>query len=345
MSEKKRKNAGRISLAHGGGGRQARDLIESVFLGKFDNSHLKTLDDAAVLGNAAKADKLAFTTDSYVINPLFFPGGDIGTLAVSGTVNDLVVTGAGPEYFSCSFIIEEGLALNELEKIVDSMSKACDECGIKIVTGDTKVVEKGACDKLFINTAGIGRVIKGYNLGVSKIKPADKVIITGTIGDHGITILNERNKFGIRHKIKSDCAPLCGLLEALSSFKSDIRFMRDPTRGGLSAVLNEIVAAKKSVGICLDEIKIPIKKDVKALSEILGLDPINIANEGKAVIFASAYAAGKIVKSLKKCPAFRSAAIIGEVTGSHKGSVYMRTKLGGLRLIDMPHSEQLPRIC
>jgi len=323
----------KILLSHGGGGKKTQDLIRHIFLEKFSNEELNELDDGAVIGD------MIITTDSFVVNPLFFPGGDIGKLSISGTVNDIVAMGGTPLFLSAGFIIEEGFPLEDLKKIVDSMSNEAKAVPVKIVTGDTKVVEKGKGDGIYINTTGFGK--KTLELGLERIKPGNKIIITGTVGDHGASILLSRNQFEIESGLKSDCAPLYGLLKSILS--EDIKFMRDPTRGGLAAVLNEIV--RKDWGIEIFEDKIPIREDVKGICEMLGIDPITMANEGKMVIFVEGDRVEETLKTLHMHPLGRDASIIGKVTDQIKGRVVERTVAGTTRIIDMPSGESLPRIC
>ena len=273
-----------VTIGHGSGGRLSRNLIEGLFLRKFNNAILRELSDSALL--AVNKNRIAFTTDSYVVSPLFFPGSDIGKLAVFGTVNDLSVAGAKPLVISCALIIEEGLDRKALERIVDSIKGAAALCKVRVVTGDTKVVEKGACDKIFINTSGIGVVERGVNLGIKRIRPGDKIIISGTIGDHGITILTERRELKFRHNLRSDCNPLNGLISSILRYKSDIKFMRDPTRGGVATTLNEI-ASEIPFGIEIKENALPFKEQTRGISEILGLDPLYFPNEGMVLIVAS----------------------------------------------------------
>jgi hydrogenase expression/formation protein HypE len=288
--------------------------------------------------------KLAFTTDSFVVKPVFFPGGDIGKLAVCGTVNDLAVSGAVPLYLSLSFIIEEGFLVEDLEKIVKSIKKWAGKAGVKIVTGDTKVVQKGEADGVFINTSGVGKIIPSRKLGVEFIRPGDKILVTGTIGDHGVSILSSRKALEFDSPISSDAAPLNGMLELLVKELKGVRFMRDPTRGGLATLLNE-VAEGSGLGIHIEENAIPVADGVRGACEFLGLDPMYLANEGKAVVIIDPDTAKKAVSIIKKSEYGRNAAVIGEVTRDNKGKVSLRTKFGVTRIVDMLTSEQLPRIC
>ena len=330
-----------ISLAHGSGGKLMHDLIKDLFLRKFDNPLLSHLSDSAIL-NIGEI-KVAFTTDTYVVKPIFFPGGDIGKLAVCGTVNDLSVTGAQPICISCGLIIEEGFGYEILEKVIGSMKKAACDAGIEIVTGDTKVVEKGTGDGIFINTSGIG-VVEKKVLTLEDIQVGDKIIINGGIGEHGIAVLSAREDLGLNSNIESDCASLNGLISKILNSSDKVRFMRDPTRGGLATTLNEIVDGKE-FGIIIDEEKIPVKDYVKGTCEILGFDPLYIANEGKVVIVAAAEDASRIIDGMRGEPFGKDAEIIGEVVSQHKGRVCMKTLSGGTRIVDMLTGEQLPRIC
>ncbi len=332
----------KISLSHGAGGRLSLNLITGLFKKNFRNKILNKLEDSAVF--RLDGQKVAFTTDSYVIQPIFFPGGDIGKLAVCGTINDLCVMGAKPRALSCSLIIEEGLEQSVLEKIILSMKKTAQKARVQIVTGDTKVVEKGGADKIFINTSGIGTISNEIDLGKEKIRIGDKIIINGTIGDHATAVLSSRESLEFQTRVKSDCAPLSDLIGLILKFKNKIKFMRDPTRGGLASVLNEMVLEKR-FGILLFENKIPIKDEVKGLCELLGYDPLYLANEGKVIIVIAPQVAEKALNVLRKNPKGKNAEIIGEITNKFKGLVGLKTKFGGTRLIDMPAGEQFPRIC
>jgi hydrogenase expression/formation protein HypE len=336
-----------ITLAHGGGGKAMQDLIDDVFLEAFDNEALRSLDDQArfsLSDMTAYGDRLAFTTDSYVVNPLDFPGGNIGKLAICGTVNDLAVGGAIPLYLSCAVIIEEGLPVEKVREVARTMATTAQVAGVQIVTGDTKVVERGACDKLFINTAGIGVIRKGIDLGADKAQPGDVILVNGLLGDHGAAILNARGDMSLTTPIESDCACLHGLIEGLLSAVPNTRFMRDATRGGLATVLNEIAAAAQ-VGIEIHENRTPIRAEVKGFCEILGLDPLYLANEGKIVCVVPPDHADAALAALHAHPLGRGAARIGEVTGHRPGRVVMETVFGGRRIVDMLVGEQLPRIC
>jgi hydrogenase expression/formation protein HypE len=316
------------------------DLIQG-FMPELANPILEKLDDSAVFNVSGR---LAFTTDSYTVNPIFFPGGDIGRLAVCGTVNDLAMSGAKPLYLSLAFIIEEGLPVSDLKKIVRSIATAAGEAGVKIVTGDTKVVDRGSADKLFINTAGVGIVPEGVEISASHARPGDKVIISGNIGDHGIAVLSQREGLTFHTPVPSDCAPLNGLVAEMLAVSKDIHSLRDPTRGGLAVTLNDFAGQSKT-GIRIDEDTIPIDKAVAAACELLGLDPLHIANEGKLAAVVEAKDAGGILAAMKHNKYGRNAAIIGEVVKEHPGRVVMKTSLGASRIIDMPAGELLPRIC
>lgn len=317
------------------------DLIKGLLLKKLNNPILKELSDSALIDYK---ERLAFTTDSFVVNPLFFPGGDIGKLAVCGTVNDLVMLGAIPEYLSLAVIMEEGLDYKVLERIINSISVNARKAGVYIVTGDLKVVEKGACDKIFINTSAIGRVIKGYSLSVKNIRPQDKIIVTGNIARHGLAVLSKRKDLDFGFNIKSDCAALNGLIAPVLKKTKAVKFMRDPTRGGIATTLNEIAEAA-GLGIIIEEEDIPVPTKVKAACELLGIDPLYVANEGVAVLAARKDAAEEVLSLLRKHPLGYNAKIIGSVTVKPKGRVILKTGLGTQRIIDMLTSDPLPRIC
>lgn len=335
-------NNNKITLAYGSGGKLTHELVKQLFLPSFDNTALSQLNDSALL--QLNGMKLAFTTDSYVVKPLFFPGGDIGKLAVSGTINDLAVVGAKPLFLSSGFIIEEGLEMSLLEKVVRSMKDTAMRVGVDIVTGDTKVVESGNADKLYINTCGIGIVDDKINLSTSLIEVGDKIIVSGTIGDHGLAVLSGRESLGFNPSIQSDCAPLSGLIGKLIASGANIKFMRDPTRGGLATTLNEMVNAQK-YGILIEEQNIPVKDGVRALCEILGYDPLYLANEGKVVIVVSGKDAVRVRDMLRDDDLGKDAEIIGEVIGGSPGIVCLKTVIGGTRIVDMLVGDQLPRIC
>jgi len=331
----------KILLAHGSGGKLAHELIERSLVKALANPLLAKLDDSAVF---ELSGRLAFTTDSYVVSPIFFPGGDIGKLAICGTVNDLAMSGACPLYLSLAFIIEEGLALTELEQIVDSVQRAAREAGVQIVTGDTKVVHRGSADKLFINTAGVGTVPEGVDISGSNARAGDKVILSGTIGDHGIAVISQREGLRFSTRLKSDCAPLGGLVADMVRASPDIHCLRDPTRGGLATTLNEL-AKQSKVSIRIEEERIPVKEAVLAACEMLGFDPLYVANEGKLVAIVPAKEADKVLKAMQKSRYGKDAAIIGEVGAEHPGRVVMKTVLGASRIVDMLVGDLLPRIC
>ncbi len=317
-------------------------LINNIFLKNFKNEILEKLNDSAVI--KFEDFDICFTTDSYTINPIFFPGGDIGKLSICGTINDLSVSGAIPSYISTAFIIEEGFEIKELEKIVNSMKKTAEICGVKIITGDTKVIEKGKVDKIFINTSGIGIKDKKIKLGTEFIEEGDVIIINGHIAEHGISVLISRDDFKIKSNIKSDCAPLNKLIGKILKYSESIKFMRDPTRGGISATLNEIVN-NKSFGIVIYEDKIPIKEEVLSICELLGFDPLNIANEGKVIIICKKKDSEKILNEMRKTEYGKDAKIIGEIVKKPEGKVLMETITGSIRIVETPLGEQFPRIC
>ena len=331
----------KVLLAHGSGGKLSHDLIEKNFVSALGNPILNKLDDSAVFEFGGR---LAFTSDSYTVNPIFFPGGDIGKLAVCGTVNDLSMSGAVPLYLSLSFIIEEGLPIEELKEIVNSISQAASEAAVKIVTGDTKVVNQGSADKLFINTAGIGIVPEGVNISASNALPGDKIIINGNLGDHGIAVLSQREGLQFRVPVNSDCAPLNNLVAEMLAVSNNIHCLRDPTRGGLATTLTDF-ATQSNVGIIIEEEKIPVNKSVLAACELLGFDPLYIANEGKVAAVVDAADADKILAKMRNNKYGTNATIIGEVVKEHTGQVVMHTRLGASRIVDMPVGELLPRIC
>jgi hydrogenase expression/formation protein HypE len=333
--------AQKILLAHGSGGIMMHALIKDLLLKKLNNPILARLSDSAVIGLGGR---FAFTTDSFVVTPLFFPGGDIGKLAVCGTANDLVMQGAIPEFFSLALIIEEGLDYSILEEVVSSIALHTGRIGARVVTGDIKVVEKGAADKIFINTSGIGRVIKRRVLSLNSIRPGDKIIISGNIAQHGLAVLAKRKGLDLGFDILSDCAPLKDLIIPVLFKSKGIRFMRDPTRGGVATTLNEIVASL-GLGIVLEERYIPVSKKVRAACELLGMDPLYIANEGRAILVVENCAAPEILNLLKKHPLGKDAMIVGSVAKDFPGQVVMNTVLGTERLVEMLSAEQLPRIC
>ncbi|HYR41701.1 MAG TPA: hydrogenase expression/formation protein HypE [Terriglobia bacterium] len=340
-----------ITLAHGSGGRATRDLIQHLFLEHFSNPQLAALEDYATIGwPPGSNSRLVFSTDSYVVKPIIFPGGDIGRLAVHGTVNDVAMSGARPLCISAGFILEEGLAIDVLRRIVQSMAAAARSANVTIVTGDTKVVERGSGDKIFINTSGIGIIESAVALSMTKIVPGDKVILSGTIGDHGTAILIARGELAIESDIESDTACLSGLVKAIidmtvsSNAVDAIRLMRDPTRGGLATVLNEI-ASGANCHIKIDEERIPLRPDVAGACELLGLDPLYVANEGKLVVVVAPELAEQVVHAMRQHPLGRESAVIGEIQHEPHGFVAMRTAFGGSRIVDMLSGDQLPRIC
>jgi hydrogenase expression/formation protein HypE len=330
-----------IVLGHGSGGRLTAQLVREIFLPAFDNPALRKLDDQAVLNVAP--GRIALTTDSYVVTPLFFPGGDIGRLAVNGTVNDLAMSGARPLYLTAAFIMEEGLPLEELRRVVESMSQSASDAGVAIVTGDTKVVNRGCADKLFITTAGVGLVPDGISISASNAKAGDVVIISGPVGDHGITIWSTREGIDFVGSLRSDTAPLNALVEAMI-VAGDVHVLRDPTRGGLGTSLCEI-AASSSIGIELEANAVPVREEVKAACEILGMDPLFVANEGRLVAMVAESSAERVLQAMRRVPQGRDACRIGRVVAEHAGMVLVETEIGGSRILDVPFAEQLPRIC
>jgi hydrogenase expression/formation protein HypE len=353
-----------IVMGHGAGGRMMADLIEHLFAPAFDNEWLGQMGDATVLVNSVFDNSLpgnslpnnfslAFTTDSFVVNPLFFPGGNIGELAVYGTVNDLAMRGAKPMFLSAGFILEEGLPIQMLGNIVTAMAQACRKAGVKIATGDTKVVQKGHGDGIYINTSGIGVIPASVNIGPANARPGDAVLVSGTMGDHGIAIMSVREGLTFQTEIKSDTAPLNGLVEEMlqtfevvetSEVSQLIHCLRDATRGGLAAVLNELAASSK-VGIEFDERKVPLRPEVNAACEMLGLDPFYVANEGKLVAILPGETAKQILAVMRRHEYGKDAAIIGRVVSEHPGLVIAKTSIGGMRVVDVPAGELLPRIC
>jgi len=331
-----------VLLGHGSGGKLSAELLRDVFLPAFANPVLSRLEDQAVLELAGV--RVAFTTDSFVVKPLFFRGGDIGSLAVHGTVNDLAMGGARPLALSAAFILEEGFSLAELRRITESMAQAAKRAGVSIVTGDTKVVERGSGDGVYINTSGIGVVAEGVNLSVAHARPGDAVILSGAIGDHGAAILTEREGLELEGALVSDSAPLHGLVDCILEVTCKVRAMRDPTRGGLASALNEI-AAQSRVGIMVREEAIPVHEGVRGACEVLGLDPLYVANEGKLVAIVPVEAAEEVVAAMRRHPLGGEAAVIGTVTARDPGLVTMRTAFGTTRIVDMLAGDQLPRIC
>jgi hydrogenase expression/formation protein HypE len=342
-----------IVMGHGSGGKLSAELIEKVFVARFRNPTLEKMDDQALLeiGGA----RLAFTTDSFVVTPIFFPGGDIGSLAVNGTVNDLAVGGAKPLYLSAAFILEEGLAAADLTRVVDSMAAAAQNAGVQLVTGDTKVVNRGKGDQVFITTTGIGVVERDTQLSADRARPGDKILLSGTIGDHGITILSQREGLEFESALESDCAALHGLVAAMldaaeaagtseNAGVRGVRVMRDPTRGGVATVLNEI-AGRSRTGMMLRESAIPVREAVRGACELLGLDPLYVANEGKLVAVVASEIADRVLAAMQAHPLGADSRIIGEVTEQPAGMVLMKTGVGGTRVVDVLFGEQLPRIC
>jgi hydrogenase expression/formation protein HypE len=334
----------RITLGHGSGGQLMADLIAELFVPAFANEILGALEDQATLPPNGNGESLAFTTDSYVVKPIFFPGGDIGSLAVHGTVNDLAVGGAEPLVLSAGFILEEGLPLETLERVVRSMADACRSAGVQLVTGDTKVVERGKGDEIFINTSGIGRIPPGRRLSIASARPGDRLLLSGTLGDHGIAILSVREGLEFETTIESDSTPLNGLTKHLLEACPGIRAMRDLTRGGLSSALHEIAAAS-AVGVRLEERAIPLKPEVRAACEMLGLDPAYVANEGKLVAVVPAEDAEAALERARAHPRGRDAALVGTIVAEHPRRVVMRSSVGGERVVTRISGEQLPRIC
>jgi hydrogenase expression/formation protein HypE len=336
-----------IVMAHGGGGKLGNELVEHLFLPAFRNPELENLGDAAVLelGSGSNPARFAMSTDSFVVQPLFFPGGSIGALAVNGTVNDLAVSGANPQFLSASFILEEGFPLAQLAAVVSAMADAAKTAGVRIVTGDTKVVERGHGDGCYINTAGVGVLRPGISVSPLHAMPGDVVIVSGTIGDHGMAIMSVREGLEFESQIRSDCAALNGMIAAvLDAVGEAVHAMRDPTRGGLASTLNEIAAAS-NVGIAIDETVVPVRPEVQSACELLGLDPVYVANEGKAVFFVAPEFADRVLSILKAHPLGRDAALIGQVTTKHPRMLVARTAMGANRVIPTQIGEQLPRIC
>lgn len=330
-----------ILLAHGSGGRLSHDLVANTLLSRLANPYLNQLDDSAVFDLRGR---VAFTTDSYVVSPLFFPGGNIGKLAVCGTVNDLSMSGAEPRFLSLSLIIEEGFSMSRLEEIIGSVSETADRAGVMVVTGDTKVVDRGGADQVFINTAGVGLVPEGLEISGSRAEPGDKVILSGTIGDHGIALLSQREGLKFETTLESDCAPLNGLVREMVDVCGNIHCLRDPTRGGLASSLHEFAVSSR-VGVRVKEESIPVKKTVLAACELMGFDPLYIANEGKLVAVVPPGDADAVLEAMSRNEFGREAMIIGEITDDHPGRVVMETRLGTSRMIELSSGELLPRIC
>ena len=331
-----------IILGHGGGGKLSSELLENVFLPAFQNDLLANLGDSTVFD--VQDSRLAFSTDSYVVQPLFFPGGCIGDLAINGTVNDLSMSGAEPLYLSAGFIIEEGFPVGQLQQIAERMGTAADNAGVVIVTGDTKVVEKGHGDGCYINTAGIGVVSKGVNIAPTRAEPGDVVIVSGTIGDHGMAIMSVREGLEFEAAIESDSAPLNAMVASILANCPDVHVLRDPTRGGLAASLNEIAHSSRC-GIVIEEAFLPVNPSVQSACEILGLDPVLVANEGKLVCIVPELYAADVLTAIKSNEHGINAAIIGNIVSDHPGMVVAKTSIGASRVITLPVGEQLPRIC
>ena len=331
-----------ILLDHGSGGKISHQLITDLMLPIFDNPMLAALHDGATFD--IDGCRFAFSTDTYVVDPIFFPGGTIGDLAVNGTVNDLAMCGAKPLFLSAGLIIEEGFSMADLKKILKGMSIASEKAGVKVVTGDTKVVPKGAADKIFINTSGIGKIPDNVNISSQNARPGDNIILSGTIADHGMTVLTQRESMIFDSPLKSDTSPLNHMVSRMLSVCKDIHVLRDPTRGGVGTALNEI-AEKANVGIQIYEEKIPLKNETESICELLGFDPLYVANEGKLIAFVDADHAEEVLSAIKADDNGKDAAIIGEVISDHRGKVVMKTRIGGTRIIDMLTGAQLPRIC
>ena len=333
-----------ITLSHGSGGKATHNLIEGIMGAIFSNPVLDRMDDSAVLPLNDSENRLAFTTDSYVVSPIFFPGGNIGELAVNGTVNDLAVSGATPQWISVALILEEGLAITDLKRIIESMQVAADQAGVQVVTGDTKVVSQGQADKIFINTAGVGLFRREVELSSLNAQPGDKVLLSGPIGDHGIAVMLAREALDIEADIVSDTAPLNGLIDGLFEATTEVRCLKDATRGGVATALNEI-ALNSNVAIAINETSIPIRPAVSGACEILGLDPLTIANEGRLIAVVSEAQAELALQALQKHPQGTEAVILGEVLPDPAGMVFLRTAIGGTRVLDMLVGDPLPRIC
>jgi hydrogenase expression/formation protein HypE len=332
----------RITLSHGSGGKATQTLIEAVFLEAFSNPLLAPLEDGAVL--TAHGGRLAFTTDSYVVSPLFFPGGDIGDLAVNGTVNDLAVSGARPLWLSAAFILEEGFPVADLERIVGSMAAAAERAGVQVVTGDTKVVQRGKADGCYVNTAGVGVIERPVELGVATARPGDAVIVSGPIGEHGITVMLARGELDIESEVESDTAPLNGLVERLLDAAPGVRGLRDATRGGVATICNEVARAA-GVAVVVDEDSVPVRPDVRGACELLGIDPLYVACEGRLVAVVDGDQADAAMAALRSHPLGEGAAVIGRVRDDPPGLVLLKTSFGGTRIVDLLVGDPLPRIC
>ena len=330
-----------IVMGHGSGGRLSAQLVRELFLPAFDNAALRKLDDQAVL--EAGGARIAFTTDSYVVTPIFFPGGDIGELAVNGTVNDLAMAGARPLALSAAFILEEGLPMEDLSRVVASVSRAAARAGVPVVTGDTKVVNRGSADRLFITTAGIGIVPAGVEISASNARPGDVVLLSGTIADHGVAVLSKREGLEFEGEVRSDTQALHRLVEAMVA-AGEIHVLRDPTRGGLGTSLCEI-AATSGVGVEIEAAAMPVREPVRGACELMGIDPLFVANEGKLVAFVKAESADAVLTAMRATEEGREACAIGLVVAEHAGVTLLQTEIGGTRVLDLPYHEQLPRIC
>ncbi len=331
-----------VQIAHGAGGRLSKELMERVFMPPLSNPLLAELDDQARL--SLPPGRIAFTTDTYVITPLFFPGGNIGELAVHGTVNDLAVGGAVPRFLSAGFVVEEGFSLATLQSIVNSLGDAARKAGVAVATGDTKVVQKGQCDGLFINTSGIGEIREGIDVSCRRLEPGDRLILSGTLADHGMAVLSAREGLSMQMTIASDSASLHGMIAAVLDAFPGVHAMRDPTRGGAAATLNELASAS-GVGIVLDEEAIPVRPEVRGACELLGIDPLTVANEGKVILAVPSHGVDTVLDALHRDVLGKHAVVIGEVVGDHRGVVVMQTAYGSRRVVEMPLGEQLPRIC
>ena len=332
----------RIQMDHGAGGRASHELVAKTFMPALANPILKELNDSALLN--FQDVRLAISTDSYVVDPIFFPGGDIGSLAVHGTVNDLAMRGAQPRYLSVGFILEEGLEIADLEKLLGSMAEAARQAGVQVVAADTKVVERGKADRIYINTAGVGIIAPGVDIAGQNAKPGDLVLINGPMGDHGVAVLSTREGLSFQTDIQSDSAPLNGLVSEILEVSRNIHVLRDPTRGGVATALNE-VASQSAVGIELEESHLPVRPGVKAACEMLGLDPLYVANEGKVLVMVAPEDADLVLNKMRQHPLGRESYIIGRVVSGHPGRVVLQTDIGGRRIVDMLSGEQLPRIC
>ena len=331
-----------IQLAHGSGGKLSAELVATMILPRFANQALNRLNDQAVL--SLPPGRIAFSTDTYVVDPIFFPGGTIGELAINGTVNDVAMAGAVPLYLSVGLILEEGLAMETLHRVLLSMEQAAARAGVQVVTGDTKVVPRGKCDKLFINTSGLGLMPEGLDLDASRLRPGDQIIVSGTIGDHGLAVLTSREQLSFKSQIESDTAALHGLVALMLSHSDQIRVLRDPTRGGVATSLNEFAGVAR-LGIVVDEAAVPVRPAVRGACEVLGIDPLTVANEGKLLAVVARHDAERVLAVMQGHDLGREARIIGEVVDEHHGLVALRTGLGVKRILEMPVAEQLPRIC